>query len=99
MQALQSLRMKGETMNSFPSEVLTVEEFARKLHVSRATVFAWIKRGALTEGEHFFKLGRVLRFVWSGELLAGLLHGSGADRPQPVKAVIQEKPSPINWEY
>jgi len=86
-------------MNTFPSEVLTVEEFARKLHVSRATVFAWIKRGALTEGVHFFKLGRVLRFVWSCELLTGLLHGSGADRPQPVKAVIQEKPSPINWEY
>ena len=86
-------------MNSFPSEVLTVEEFARKLHVSRATVFAWIKRGSLTEGEHFFKIGKVLRFVWSGELLAGLPQGSGAKHPQPVKPVIQEKPSPINWDY
>lgn len=85
-------------MNTFPSEVLTVEEFARKLHVSRATVFAWIKRGTLTEGEHFFKLGRVLRFVWSGALLENLLR-SGGDQPQPVKAVAHEKPSPINWEY
>lgn len=86
-------------MNTFPSEVLTVEEFARKLHVSRATVFTWIKRGTLTEGEHFFKLGRVLRFVWSGELLGKLLQGSRGNRPQPVKAIVQEKPSPINWEY
>jgi predicted DNA-binding transcriptional regulator AlpA len=86
-------------MNTFPSEVLTVEEFAQKLHVSRATVFAWIKRGALTEGEHFFKLGRVLRFVWSGELLEKLLQGSCGDRPQPVKALAHEKPSPINWGY
>lgn len=86
-------------MTTYPSEVLTVEEFARKLQVSRATVFAWIKRGALTEGEHFFKLGRVLRFVWSGALLENLLQSSGAERPQPVKTLTQEKPSPINWEY
>jgi hypothetical protein len=86
-------------MNTFPSEVLTIEEFAQKLHVSRATVFVWMKRGVLLEGEHFFKLGRVVRFVWSGDLLEKLLQGSGIERPQPVKTVNRQTASPINWEY
>jgi len=47
-----------------PPEVLTVEEYAERLKVSRATVFAWMQKGFLTQGRHFFRLGRVLRFVW-----------------------------------
>ena len=89
-------------MNTSPSEVMTVEEFARKLHVSRATVFAWIKRGTLAEGIHYFKIGRVLRFIWSEELLEMLLSTSSEGEKtarlspsscQPVKA------KPINWDY
>ncbi|MBJ6799764.1 helix-turn-helix domain-containing protein [Geomonas propionica] len=45
-------------------EVLTVEQFADKMMVSRTTVFGWLKSGVLKEGVHYIRLGRVLRFCW-----------------------------------
>lgn len=45
-------------------EVLTVEQFAQRMQVSRTTVFAWIKNGDLREGAHYLRLGRILRFSW-----------------------------------
>jgi len=45
-------------------ELLTVEQFAERLQVSRTTVFGWLKNGALREEIHYFRLGRVLRFYW-----------------------------------
>lgn len=89
-------------MASIPSEVLTVEEFANKLHVSRATVFAWIKRGILIEGIHYFKIGRVIRFIWNGQLLETLLSGSTVEgktgRPSPASC-NPVKAELINWDY
>jgi len=46
------------------SEVLTVEQFAELMQVSRTTVFGWIKTGVLQEGVHYLRLGRILRFCW-----------------------------------
>lgn len=88
-------------MNTSPSEVLTVDEYAQKLHVSRATVFAWIKRGILAEGIHYFKIGRVLRFIWSTELLETLLSASSeGERPAKLSSSCQPvKPKSINWDY
>ncbi|CAH2032318.1 helix-turn-helix domain-containing protein [Trichlorobacter ammonificans] len=51
------------------NDLLTVEEFADKLKVSRTTVFGWLKSGLLHEGTHYFRIGRVLRFVWDTGLL------------------------------
>lgn len=45
-------------------EILTVEQFAGRLQVSRTTVFGWLKNGELQEGIHYFRLGRILRFRW-----------------------------------
>jgi hypothetical protein len=45
-------------------EVLTVEQFAEKMMVSRTTVFGWLKSGVLMEGVHYCRLGRILRFCW-----------------------------------
>ncbi|WP_223909889.1 helix-turn-helix domain-containing protein [Geobacter sp. AOG1] len=50
------------------ADVLTVEQFAERLQVSRTTVFAWLKSGAILEGVHYFRLGRILRFRWQDDL-------------------------------
>ncbi len=59
--------MKNESLPS-PGEILTVDQFAEKMQVSRTTVFGWIKNGSLREGAHYFRLGRILRFCWQENL-------------------------------
>ncbi len=52
-------------MASYPkSELLTVEQFAQRLQVSRTTVFKWLKEDKLQEGVHYFRIDRTLRFYW-----------------------------------
>jgi transcriptional regulator with XRE-family HTH domain len=52
-------------MNSHSeSELLTVEQFAKRLQVSRTTVFNWLKDGKLREGVHYLRIDRILRFRW-----------------------------------
>lgn len=51
------------------SELLTVDQFAQLLKVSRTTVFSWLKTGEIQEGVHYIRLGRVLRFRWQIDLL------------------------------
>jgi len=46
-------------------DVLTIEGYAERMKVSRATVFKWMHEGTLTEGRHYVKNGRVVRFPWS----------------------------------
>lgn len=57
------------TTNCHSDDLLTVEEYADKLKVSRSTVFNWLKSGLLEEGKHYFRLGRIIRFVWDTGLL------------------------------
>lgn len=52
-------------------DLLTVEEFAERLKISRSTVFGWLKAGLLQEGKHYFRIGRIIRFVWDAGLLLG----------------------------
>lgn len=100
---------EGEAMmpDSFypPSlpEVLTVEQFAERLKVSRATLFNWMQRNILVAGRHYLKQGRVLRFLWSTELIMELVASSEAPKERrPVTPVLprsQKQSNPINWEY
>ena len=90
-----------------PSEtkLLTVVQFAQRLQVSRATVFAWMQKQILVQGRHFLKHGRVLRFTWSDDLVASLLQDSAAALPvapallSPVSVSRKKTDSSINWEY
>lgn len=88
------------------AELLTVDQFAEKLQVSRATVFGWMQRDILIQGKHFFRLGRVLRFPWSTERVDALLQTSAQQLPpqpspslSPVVASRKKSKTPINWEY
>lgn len=56
-------------MESNNTELFTVDQFAERMQVSRTTVFGWMKSGALAEGVHYIRLGRVLRFRWGVDLL------------------------------
>jgi len=85
-------------------DVLTVEQFAERLQVSRATVFAWMQKNILVQGRHFFKIGRVLRFVWNAEAVAVLLNCSAGPTLQtakvaPLPTAGGRKSSAINFEY
>lgn len=86
-------------------DLLTVEQFADRLQISRATVFALMQRGVLIAGRHFIRLGRVVRFPWSAELVAELLKTTGEQHtPTPrqqrsIRPQRSGKGSPVNWDY
>jgi len=86
-------------------ELLTIEEYAKRFGVCRTTVFEWKKRGKLEAGRHFIKVGRVLRFFWSLDVLKDLhdngepfenqdAHGEQMDRLRNIN-----RKSAINFEY
>jgi len=86
------------------TDILTVDEFALRLQLSRATVFNWMQKGILERGKHYLKQGRVLRFLWNDEVVKDIAGGASVKAPAvPVKAPIHTlqatKASPINWEY
>lgn len=63
------------------SEILTVEQFALRLTMSRTTLFEWLKTGILVQGKHYFKVGRILRFVWDETMLL-TIHRHEQQRPK-----------------
>lgn len=85
-------------------EVLTVEQFADRLQVSRATVFNWMQRNILLQGLHYFRIGRILRFVWNAEAALNLLQCTG-EAPASVTSgkgklvPSSRKSTAINFEY
>jgi hypothetical protein len=82
-------------------EFLTVEEVAERLHVCRATLFNWMQRGVFIQGKHFFKRGRVLRFIWGDDLVNAVLGESPANLESMTVVTHHrvKKDSPLNWEY
>jgi len=68
-------------------ELLTVEEFAERMKISRTTVFDWIRKGTLKSGRHYMKIGRVIRFEWGPELVKKL-HEDCAKEPDNAPSVL-----------
>ena len=64
-------------------ELLTVEEFAERMKISRTTVFDWIRKGTLKSGRHYLKIGRIIRFEWGPELLSKLYEDCVAEQEEP----------------
>ncbi|MDA8161684.1 MAG: helix-turn-helix domain-containing protein [Desulfobacteraceae bacterium] len=89
-------------------ELLTVEEFAERMKISRTTVFDWIRKGTLKIGRHYLKIGRVIRFEWGPDLLRKLKEDSVEKREEPqenrsTKRLNLKRPNnrraAINLEY
>ena len=97
--------MKSEPLSQRPPELLTVDQFALRLQVSRATVFVWMQKQILVQGRHFLKFGRVLRFTWSDDFVSILMHESAAPVAvasppfSPVAVSRKKTGSSLNWEY
>ena len=94
-------------INSDNIELLTIEEYARRFGVCRTTIFEWKKLGKLKSGRHFIKIGRVLRFFWSIDVIRDLhnvnnekIETPDADLKAAKKVMMDiNKRSTINFEY
>jgi len=73
-------------MSEYPPEMLTLEQFAERLRVSRSTAYYWLAGGCLVPGRHVIRINRVVRILWSNDLVAHLLalslEGSEEKRPR-----------------
>lgn len=58
--------------NAF-SELLTLEQFAERLLISRSTAYTWLAEGRLVAGTHYIRLNRIIRIVWGDALCRHLL--------------------------
>lgn len=75
--------------NAF-SELLTLEQFAERLLVSRSTAYTWLAEGRLVAGTHYIRLNRIIRVVWSDALLNHLLSMS-AQEPEVPRIRLKRK--------
>ena len=80
-------------------EMLTVEQFAQRLQVSRATVFVWLQKNILSQGNHYLRIGRVLRFFWPVELGSLNQVPGNASRTLPSTPRQKKSSGPLNWDY
>jgi hypothetical protein len=70
--------------------LLDFREYAKRLAVSRSTVYNWMSSGVLVPGHHYIKRGHVLRFFWSLHLVQEIhkassrLEKGDAERSQAV---------------
>ena len=89
-------------------EILTVEEFALRLTMSRTTLFEWLKTGILVQGKHYFKVGRILRFVWDETMLLNIGMNSKGKKEIKLKKTVKPKGErrlhlssspPVNLDY
>ena len=80
-------------------DILTAEEFAYRLKIGRSTLFDWLSKGVLVPGKHYVRIGRVLRFMWTDDIVASLAEAT----MQPKPVVKQSRPTltrpGIDWDY
>ncbi|GFE60621.1 AlpA family transcriptional regulator [Geobacter sp. AOG2] len=100
--------MNGASLSPMPQELLTPEQFAQRLAMSRTTLFEWLKTGALEQGKHYFKVGRILRFIWDESLLLKIGMGGKVrkerkqvkpQRPKNKRQVHSPSERPVNLDY
>lgn len=84
------------TMTSLTNtELLTVEEFAKRLRVGRSTVFDWIAKKKMVQGVHYFRINKTIRIPWTLELLASL----STETDEPEKDRTYKSKQIINLDY
>ncbi len=64
--------------------LLSIEEFAKLMRISRSTAYNWLATGRLETGRHVLRIGRIVRIVWSKELFENLLRQSATEAHRPT---------------
>ena len=72
-------------------ELLTIEQFAERMQISRSTAYNWVASGKLQAGVHVIRLGNVVRIIWCDQLLYHLLMLSASDDDKTGKFVLKRK--------
>jgi len=92
-------------VEQYTPELITIEEFAKRIGVCRATACDWKHRGVLRPGRHFIQHGRTIRFEWGPDLLKKLHEDCLQAEEQPtVEKKRQVRPKnkgkgSIDWDY
>ena len=100
---MRIMNVPTESINAF--ELINIEEYANRLKVGRTTIFKWKQEGALIPGRHFFKKGKIVRYIWARDLIMEI-HEKTKNIPQTIKqdpigskTKSPNKQSTLNFEY
>lgn len=82
-------------------ELLTVEDFAKKMKVAKSTAHDWIACGEFVDGKHYVRIRSVIRILWPTaiEILYAEANEKRLAKPdafQLQKSILQEG---INLSY
>lgn len=89
-------------------EIITIEEAIVRLKIGRTKFFEILKKGGrLIPGQHYFKNGRVLRVVWSIDLIKAINEVPVSTKPEtipdfrnpPPLRKSELKTATVNMEY
>lgn len=75
-------------MSNEIGELLTIEQFAARMGISRSTAYCWLAEGRLEAGIHVLRIKRVIRIVWSAALV---MHLGQADPAQVPKVRLRKR--------
>lgn len=54
-------------------EMISLTEYSRRMNVCRNTVRNWMSYGDLKEEKHYLRKKRIIRFIWSREIVKELM--------------------------
>ena len=69
-------------------QILTIEQFAERMQISRSTAYSWVADGVL--GTFLIRHRSVVRIIWSDKLLEHLQEIS-SQQPEVPKSVLRRK--------
>ncbi|WP_224961278.1 helix-turn-helix transcriptional regulator [Geomonas subterranea] len=100
-----AIASKASGLPNMPPEPITIRTFAARMGISRSTAHNWIAQERFVPGVHLLRIGRVVRVMWSSQLLEHLLSKSKKlsfqNAPAPLRRCGKGGPNHIalNLEY
>ena len=98
--------MKTQKISADSIKILSTEEVLERLKIGRSKLFELKKSGKFIPGRHYFQNGRVLRIIWSSDLLQAIHEdpipqSDKSKKPESSDAIKTAAPgkSQINFEY
>lgn len=80
--------------------MISVEQFAGRMGVSRSTVFAWLAKGHLPEGKVYVRIGKTIRFIWSIEAIASMSEKKASESlPEENEPLKSTRKPVVNMDF